>query len=66
MKMHTCAQSIVMRRAFMLFEEFVPGFGYEWVDKHKIDKLGKGIRGPVIKKVCNFYQSLFDINHLDE
>lgn len=52
MKMHTCAQSIVMRRAYMLFEEFVPGFGYEWVDKHKIDKLGKGIRGPVIKKVC--------------
>ncbi|CAL8109873.1 unnamed protein product [Orchesella dallaii] len=49
-RMNNCAQSIVMRRIFMLFEEFVTAYNYEWTERHKIDNVVKGFQPTMIEE----------------
>ncbi|ODM92626.1 Protein maelstrom, partial [Orchesella cincta] len=66
LKMHNCAQSIVMRRAFMLFEEFVPAYNYEWCDRHKIENVTKGTMKPMIVKKQEEVKPIEEVGLVEE
>jgi len=39
--MYTCCRNVVLRRMYLLFEEFLPAFGLEKKVRHDINSLGK-------------------------
>ncbi|ODN01211.1 Protein maelstrom [Orchesella cincta] len=50
MKMETCAQSIVLKRVFMLFDELLPAYGFTRTHRHEITNFKGARTGPIIKK----------------
>jgi hypothetical protein len=39
--MYTCCRNIVLKRMYLIFEEFLPAFGLDRTERHDINSLGK-------------------------